>query len=212
MADLSHKPTLEGILVTLRPVTADDAGSFERILGEPDVVRLTGSANRSDSAEDLPLDSLVDWYGTRADQSDRLDLAVVDKATGQVVGEVVLNHWDPGSRGISYRTLIGLQGRDRGLGTEATRLVVGYAFEEIGVHRVELEVFAFNERARHVYEKVGFVLEGTRRDALCFDGQWVDSHIMAILEQEWTDHRGTPTPWPARRPADRDDLASAQAP
>jgi RimJ/RimL family protein N-acetyltransferase len=69
---------------------------------------------------------------------------------------------------------------------------MGYAFEEVGLHRVELEVFAFNDRARHVYEKVGFVVEGTRRDALCFDGEWVDSHIMAILEQEWTDHRGHP--------------------
>ncbi len=192
MADLSHKPTLKGSLVTLRPVTADDAEWFGRILSDPDVVRLTGSANDSVSADELPLATLADWYGTRADQTDRLDLAVVDNASSAVVGEVVLNHWDPGSRGISYRTLIGPSGRDRGLGTEATRLIMGYAFEEVGLHRVELEVFAFNDRARHVYEKVGFVVEGTRRDALCFDGEWVDSHIMAILEQEWTDHRGHP--------------------
>lgn len=192
MAYLSHKPTLTGALVTLRPVTADDAESFGRILDDPDVVRLTGSANGSGPAEALPLDSLVEWYGTRSDQTDRLDLAVVDNATGRVVGEVVLNHWDPGSRAISYRTLIGPEGRDRGLGTEATRLILGHAFDELELHRVELEVFAFNPRARHVYEKVGFVLEGTRRDALCFDGQWVDSHVMAILEHEWVDHRGSP--------------------
>ena len=105
---------------------------------------------------------------------------------------MVLKDWDPDSRGISYRTLIGPEGCNRGLGTEATRLILGYAFEELGLHRVELEVFALNPRARHVYEKAGFVLEGTRRDALCFDGQWVASHIMAILEQEWLDHRGTP--------------------
>jgi RimJ/RimL family protein N-acetyltransferase len=192
VADLSHKPTLAGALVTLRPVTAQDAESFGRILDDLDVVRLTGSANDSGSAATPPLDSLVEWYGTRSNQTDRLDLAVIDNATGRVVGEVVLNHWDPGSRAISYRTLIGPEGRDRGLGTEATRLILGYAFDELGLHRVELEVFAFNPRARHVYEKVGFVLEGTRREALCFDGQWVDAHVMAILEHEWTDHRGTP--------------------
>jgi hypothetical protein len=50
----------------------------------------------------------------------------------------------------------------------------------------------FNQRARRVYEKVGFVLEGTLRDALQFDGQWVDSHLMSILAHEWNDHRGTP--------------------
>lgn len=194
MADLSHKPTLLGSLVTLRPVTAEDAEAFERILADPDVLRLTGSANHSDAAEELPLDSLADWYGTRAAQVDRLDLAVVANATGDVVGEAVLNHWDPGSRGISFRTLIGPSGRDRGLGTEATRLIVGYAFAEIGVHRLELEVFSFNARAMHVYEKVGFVFEGTRRDALRFDEEWVDSHVMSILEHEWAEHRGTPKP------------------
>jgi RimJ/RimL family protein N-acetyltransferase len=192
--DLAHKPTLTGSLVTLRPVTADDAESFGRILADPDVTRLTGSANDSDAAVELPLDSLLEWYGTRGDQDDRLDLAIVDNATGRVVGEVVLKDWDADNRSMGFRTLIGPQGRDRGLGTEATRLIVGYAFEEVGLHRVELEVFSFNGRARHVYERVGFVLEGTRRDALRFDGQWVDSHVMAILEHEWADHRGTPEP------------------
>ena len=55
----------------------------------------------------------------------------------------------------------------------------------VGVHRVELQVYAFNPRARHVYDKIGFSYEGTRRQALCWDGQWIDSHVMAILASEW---------------------------
>ena len=70
--------------------------------------------------------------------------------------------------------------------------MLAYAFEELGLHRVELEVFEFNQRARRVYERVGFVLEGTLRDALLFDGEWVDSHLMSVLEHEWTQHRGAP--------------------
>ena len=52
---------------------------------------------------------------------------------------------------------------------------------------MELEVYAFNARARRVYEKVGFRYEGTKRDALCWVGGWVDAPVMSLLS---TDPRG----------------------
>jgi RimJ/RimL family protein N-acetyltransferase len=73
----------------------------------------------------------------------------------------------------------------RGFGTEATRLVLGHAFDTVGINRAELEVYEFNPRARHVYEKVGFVYEGTKRQALRWDGQWIDAALMAMLADEW---------------------------
>ncbi|MCZ7374681.1 GNAT family N-acetyltransferase [Micromonospora sp. WMMC250] len=191
MIDLSHKPTLTGNLVTLRPPTADDAEAMTAVMADPDVARLTGSVTSSaDLGVPPPLERSRDWYGSRGAADDRLDLVVVDKATDRVVGEVVLNSWDPDARSVNFRTMVGPEGRGRGLGTEAARLVLGYAFDQVGMHRVGLEVFDFNPRARHVYEKIGFVHEGTRRHALCFDGDWVDAHDMSILEHEWADHRG----------------------
>ncbi len=103
---------------------------------------------------------LHDWYRTRNDQAGRLDLAVAGKAGGGCAGEAVLNQWDPGNDSRNFRILIGPDGRDRGLGTEATRLIVGYGFERLGLHRVSLEVYAFNPRARRAYEKAGFRAEG----------------------------------------------------
>jgi RimJ/RimL family protein N-acetyltransferase len=55
----------------------------------------------------------------------------------------------------------------------------------VGLHRVELDVYDFNTRARHIYEKLGFVLEGTKREALWFDDGWVDCHVMGLLASEW---------------------------
>lgn len=94
---------------------------------------------------------------------------------------MVLSDWDEGNRSCGFRTLIGAAGRGRGLGTEATRLIVEHALTTMGLHRVRLEVYDLNPRARHVYERVGFVHEGTGRDALLMDGEWVDVHYMAIL-------------------------------
>lgn len=185
--DFASKPTLTGERVLLRPLTADDAPTFQAILADPEVIRLTGSPQR-----EFDLDQLRDWYGSRAAQTDRLDLAVVDRDSGACVGEVVLNEWDPGNRAANFRTLIGAAGRGRGLGTEAARLIVGYGFERLDLHRVSLEVFAFNPRARRVYEKIGFVAEGTLRQVLRDGDGWVDATVMSILAPEWARHRGHP--------------------
>jgi RimJ/RimL family protein N-acetyltransferase len=175
----THKPTLTGERVLLRPVTVDDVPGLAEMLADPEGGRLTGThATFTD-------DQLQAWYATRGDQSDRLDLAVVDKATGAYAGEVVLNDLDEINLACGFRISLGPAARGRGLGTEATRLIVGYAIEEVGLHRVELEVYGFNPRAQAVYERVGFVREGVRRDALCWDGRWVDAIMMSILSTEW---------------------------
>lgn len=72
----------------------------------------------------------------------------------------------------------------RGYGTEATRAVVDHGFAVLGLHRIELEVYAFNPRAQRVYENCGFVVEGRRRDALCWEGTWYDAITMAVLETD----------------------------
>lgn len=184
----AHKPTLTGELVTLRPVRPEDVTVLAEILADPDLLRLTGSVHTTAEieAESTPDPGpLREWYLSRNEQPDRLDLMVVDNASGQLVGEVVLNHWDRGSRACSFRTLLGPAGRDRGLGTEAMRLFIDYAFTNLPLHRIELEVYSFNPRAQRVYEKVGFVVEGRRRQAHQFDGERVDAIIMGLLRSEW---------------------------
>ncbi|PBC63685.1 GNAT family N-acetyltransferase [Streptomyces sp. Tue6028] len=187
--NFSVKPVLTGEKTVLRPFTADDAEAILEILDDPDVIRFTFP-----SQPDTPftLERLRAVYGARATQPDRLDLAVTDPATGELVGEVVLNEWDPVQRSCSFRTLIGPRGRDRGFGTEAVRLIVGHGFEQLGLHRISLGVYGNNHRARRVYEKVGFVVEGVLREAALRDGEWVDEVLMAILDHEWAAHGGHP--------------------
>jgi RimJ/RimL family protein N-acetyltransferase len=189
----AEKPTLTGELVTLRPFVDGDLRGLREALTDAEVGRLTGSVNSSEQAGQAPDEEVLrQWYGTRNEQADRLDLAVVDNSTGDAVGEVVLNEWEPANACCNFRILIGPAGRDRGLGTEATRLMLRHAFESLGLHRVGLEVYASNPRGLRTYDKVGFVREGVRRDALRFDGEWVDSVLMAVLAPEWARHRGRP--------------------
>ena len=188
----ADKPTLRGERILLRPFETPDIDAMGEILADPVVLRLTGSVQSSEEAatRSAELDERTRaWYDTRHEHADRLDLAVIDLATGGCIGEAVLNDWSAEQLSCNFRILLGPGGRDRGLGSEATRLTVDHAFSTTELHRLELEVFAFNLRAQRVYEKAGFVVEGVRRDALRFDGGYVDAIIMSILRPEWEARR-----------------------
>lgn len=73
----------------------------------------------------------------------------------------------------------------KGYGTEAMRLVLGYAFMELNLQRVSLDVFEYNPRAIHSYEKAGFKQEGRERGRLLREGRRWDLIFMGILREEW---------------------------
>jgi [ribosomal protein S5]-alanine N-acetyltransferase len=75
--------------------------------------------------------------------------------------------------------------RGQGLGREITRLVLAWAFGELGAHRVQLEVLAFNQRAISCYLACGFRTEGTWREAQLYPDGWHDMIMMGVLRSEY---------------------------
>ena len=73
----------------------------------------------------------------------------------------------------------------QGYGTDAIELLLGHAFDELNLHRVELCVYATNARGIACYEKLGFVHEGAKREAMVVDGAYVDEVQMGLLAPEW---------------------------
>ena len=74
---------------------------------------------------------------------------------------------------------------NRGYGTDAIRVLLKYAFLELGLHKVWLRVFEFNSRAIKCYEKAGFKKEGVLREMLYRDNQWHNIIVMGILKDEF---------------------------
>lgn len=180
MTDLQNKPTLIGEKVTLRPFQADeDLPYLEECLKDPEVIKLTGSS------PEFNRDQFIEWYRTRNEQKDRLDLAIVDQSLDRLVGEAVINLYDEENQSMNFRILIGPRGRDRGLGTEATQLIVDYVFMNTDLLQLTLNVYAFNPRARKVYEKAGFVLDSIDKNELEFEGEWIDSINMKLTRENW---------------------------
>lgn len=179
MINLINKPTLTGNKVTLRPFTADDVDCIVECIEDPEVIKLTGSQTK------FTKEVLVNWYSTRNDQVDRLDLAIVDKSTNIVVGEVVINEYDKVNHSMNFRILIGPRGRNNGFGTEATKLTVDYIFNTTDLKQITLGVYAFNPRAQRVYEKVGFVLASVDKADLEFEGESIDLLNMVLTRENW---------------------------
>ncbi len=149
--DFKTKPVIEGKKVILRPFEDKDWEKMLSMLEEPELRRLTGSV-ANDREANAPTDSeelakIRKWYESRNQQTDRLDLAIVERGNGELVGEVVFNEFEETTRNVNFRILIGASGRGKGLGTEATALFLQYGFEELGLHKIELEVYSFNPRA-----------------------------------------------------------------
>jgi RimJ/RimL family protein N-acetyltransferase len=73
----------------------------------------------------------------------------------------------------------------RGYGTDAMKVILRYAFQELNLRRVSLDTFEYNPRAIHSYEKAGFVHEGRARRFLLREGRRWDLIFMGILREEW---------------------------
>ena len=179
MINLKDKPLLKGDKVSLRPFKTEDFTYIEECLKDAEVIKLTGSDSQYDR------EFTLNWYNTRNEQIDRLDLAIVDQSKGILVGEVVANLYDEKNHSMNFRILIGPRGRDRGFGTEATRLFIDYLFSHTTLESLTLSVFDFNPRAKRVYEKVGFIVESIDKNELEFEGNWIDSVNMKLTREDW---------------------------
>ncbi len=74
---------------------------------------------------------------------------------------------------------------NNGYGTEAGKILIEYAFNELNLQRIESSVYDFNERSIAMQKKVGFQIEGRRRKAIFKGGRYVDEIILGILREEW---------------------------
>ena len=72
-----------------------------------------------------------------------------------------------------------------GYGTAAGRLATDYAFDQHRRHRVVVRVFEGNEASARIWEKLGYELEGTHRDQVYANGEYLDVWYYSVLEDEW---------------------------
>ena len=177
----SFRQVLTGRLVTLRPHVPQNVAAFRRWYADPEIARLARYQQTPMRPEEIER-----FFAARVVGPDALAMAVHERATGRLIGTCAFSQLDGDNGSALYHITIGESDAwGHGYGTEATQLMIDHAFGTLGLHRIALYVFEFNERAIRAYRRVGFVVEGRSRESIWRDGRWWDELAMSILESDW---------------------------
>ncbi len=174
---------LRGEKVRLRATTDEDLAVLEEWWNDPSVAVLNARAIRP-RPPGRRLDHFRTW-GANEDGILGTGFSVITLDGEEFAGHVGLFAADPKERSAMFGIALGPPFWSRGLGTEATGLMVRYGFLELGLHRIELRVWAYNERAVAAYTAAGFHVEGRLREVVFHDGRWHDEFLMSALDHEW---------------------------
>lgn len=172
----------QGKLVRLTAVSTADAPALARLTSFSATLRMMASG----PAIPQTAEQVEAWIASSREDPTQHRFAIRALADGILLGTVGLTNieWKNGvcelSIGISDPEQWG-----KGYGREAMGLVLRVAFHELNLHRVGLGVFAYNRRARALYESMGFVLEGTERERIRRDGARHDLLFYGLLRHEW---------------------------
>ncbi len=128
-------------------------------------------------------ESHENWIHTMVETGKVVQMVICETEGGRPVGSVYLRDIDRRHNKAEYGIFIGGEkARGKGYGTMAARLMIRYAFEEMGLHRLFLRAFADNAQAIRSYEKAGFKKEAYLREDVCIDGHYRDIVLMGILQ------------------------------
>jgi diamine N-acetyltransferase len=179
-------PMLRGSLVFLRPAERTDIPTFVRWLSDDGTTRNLDLRSPIGLAlEERWFEDLLEHHGR-----DRWLFVVCRQLDGRAVGSIDLHELDLTNGGCGLGVVIGDPAdRSQGYGRDAIGALLDFAFDQLRLERVWLDVYAANADARRLYERIGFVLEATFRHGVYRGGRFDDVHRMAILRSEWAASR-----------------------
>jgi RimJ/RimL family protein N-acetyltransferase len=188
--DAWHPASIEGHLVTLRHHVRANLPAVARWYGDAELARLTRY-----QVAPMTRQEVERFFEARLLAPDSLAYAIHEARSDRLVGLTTFSSLDPDNGSALFHITIGERDAwGHGYGTEAAQLMLRHGFERLGLHRVGLSVFAFNERALRSYRKAGFRVEGRLREAILRDGRFWDEIQMGALRHEWLAEHGTGSP------------------
>ncbi len=173
---------LSGESLTLRPIERGDLVFLRDLANDPGV-----RANVVGWDWPLSLHGQEQWFaaGRESDHARRL---LIETHDGRPIG--ITGLWDIDWRNRRAMSAIKLGGSDepvrgRGYGSEALRLMMDFAFGDVGLHRLTAQILEFNQASRALYAKCGWVEEGISRQHVWRDGTYWDVIDLGILRSEY---------------------------
>lgn len=171
---------IAGENVDLREMSLEDTENIINWRNNPRVKKMF--CIQSDFTEE----GHINWYNNMILKGFVKQFIIVDKKAKKDVGSIYLRDIDYKNKKAEYGIFIGEDScRGKGIGSEAGKLLVKYAFEELKLHKIFLRVFEDNEVAINSYKNIGFTIEGIFKDDICLGkGDYKSLIFMAIINNE----------------------------
>lgn len=184
----SPKPVvfLQGKRLYLRPLEQGDLQRCQRWINDPDLRQYVLSQ------WPVSMEHERDWLAgiDRENPRRKLLFAIVLKRGNRHIGNMELGNIDWANRNAETGALIGeADCLNKGYGHEAKELLLEYAFDTLGLHRIGAFVHADNPRSLAYLKRNGYAVEGVERDSIFRHGRWIDCYLVGILEHEWRARR-----------------------
>lgn len=181
LREITGQRPLEGKLVRLRALEPEDEPLLHEWYNDPEVYGTLGGPGypKSHALE-------KEWIEKNSKPSfEKTEFGIVALADGQLIGSISLRKTSPENRSADLGLAIGNTSRwGQGYATDALRVVCRFGLEYMNLHRIELGLYEGNAAALRVYEKVGFQLEGRKRETAFFAGSYRSELVMGLLRGE----------------------------
>lgn len=174
-------PKLEFKRIILRPLKTEDAPVFRKWMNDKEVTY------NLIIQKALSLKKEIEWVKEQVRSKENYVWAIEVKADKKLIGNINLRHEKKNKIG-HFGIVIGEKDYwGKGYAYEAFERIIQFAFEKLKCNRLELAVFAGNERAMKLYKKLGFVFEGRQRQKIykLISNNFMDDEIYSILRQDW---------------------------
>jgi len=171
---------IAGDQVILRALEAHDLDRCYRWMNDPNIIRTLKSRYP------MPFQQEAQWLESAVSGGvNERHFAVEQRDDRSHIGNASIHDIDWISRTAAFGMFIGEPGAwNRGFGTDAIRTLVRFAFDEMNLRKLRVNVFDYNERARHVLEAVGFVQEGKLEREFYREGSYHDIVILSIFKDQ----------------------------
>jgi RimJ/RimL family protein N-acetyltransferase len=173
----SGLPRLASASVALRELQRSDAASLDRIVRRPEVMRHTWPPPPTVEA----FERFVEWTWLERASGRYVCFAIVPSGLTAAAGLFELRQLQPRFFRAELGFFIDPSHWGTGVFTAAARLLIGFASDVLGVHRIEARVSVDNVRCNRALRKIGARQEGVLRASFVCDGKYVDQNLWAIL-------------------------------
>jgi ribosomal-protein-alanine N-acetyltransferase len=178
-------PALSGSLITLRELRPSDAPSLLASVGTAEVTRLISPPPPTVEG----FEKFIAWTHRQREARKSVAFAVVLKESDTVIGLFQVRALQPAFDIAEWGFALGSEFWGKGIFMDAALLVLDYAFDVLGVHRLEARAAIKNGRGNGALQKLGAVQEAVLRGSFLRDGVYLDQGFWTILIDAWRQNR-----------------------